>query len=59
MKSMKTGMSETIGILRGMAATDKASMELNSPRVQISAFPVGFANHTRALALLEKYASES
>ncbi len=56
---METGMSETIGIFRGMAATDKVNMELNSFRVQISAFPVGTANHTRALALLEKYASES
>jgi len=58
-KSMETGMSEMIGILRVMAATGKANMELNSLKVQISAFPVGSAAHTRALALLEKYASES
>ena len=55
---METGLSETIGILRGMAATDKANMELNALKVQISAFLVWSAAHTRALALLEKYASE-
>ena len=33
---------------------DKANMELNALKVQISAFPVGSAAHTRALALLEK-----
>ena len=56
---METGLSETIGIIRGMVATDKANMELNALKVQILAFSVGSAAHTRALVLLEKYASES
>ena len=42
-KSMETGMSETIGILRVMATTDKAIMELNSLKVCIDfSFSSGF-----------------
>ncbi len=64
-KSMNEGIKETIGILREMAAADRSridletsKVQLNSLQVHIACFPVGSTSHTRAMELLEKYASE-